>query len=286
VPPAPPTPPVPPRQESTGTGASASASASAGTSSSTSASTSASAQSSPSTIETTGATTRDDELIQMRVAGRRMTPEVTSADPVARISSEEMQQLGIVNVADTLAQLVPQNISTYTPMKASDNLRSGAAGGELPDRDASFIGNTIANLRGLDPAFASRTLTLVDGRRVVSSASRNGLISQALILPPGAAGDRFEHYVSNPAKRAAEEPVSTFSVDVDTTSYSFTRRMLNDGMLPPPDAVRAEEMINYFDYAWPAPASRRQPFRPTVTVSDSPWGEGRKLVHVGIKGYE
>ncbi len=69
------------------------------------------------------------------------------------------------------------------------------------------------------------------------------------------------------------------------TSYSFIRRQLNMGVLPPVDSVRVEEMINYFDYAWPTPDSRDQPFKPTVTVSDSPWGEGKKLIHVGIKGY-
>ncbi|HVY80939.1 MAG TPA: VWA domain-containing protein [Steroidobacteraceae bacterium] len=98
--------------------------------------------------------------------------------------------------------------------------------------------------------------------------------------------DKFQHFDTNPVKRVADEPVSTFSVDVDTASYSFVRRKLSEGVLPQPDAVRVEEMINYFDYAWPAADSREQPFKPTVTVSDSPWGEGKKLIHIGIKGYE
>src|SRR5690606_26184373 len=99
------------------------------------------------------AMTGDDELAAVQVAGWRIPSEVTSADPVAGISNDELQRLGIVNVADTQAQLVPQNISTYAPMKASDSLRAGAAGTELRDRDSLFIANTIANLRGLDPAF-------------------------------------------------------------------------------------------------------------------------------------
>jgi Ca-activated chloride channel family protein len=98
--------------------------------------------------------------------------------------------------------------------------------------------------------------------------------------------DKFQHFEINPLKRVADEPVSTFSVDVDTASYSFSRRMLNAGSLPQKDAVRVEEMINYFDYAWPAPKTSTVPFEPTVIVSDSPWGKGRKLVHIGIKGYE
>lgn len=98
--------------------------------------------------------------------------------------------------------------------------------------------------------------------------------------------DKFQHFDNNPVRRVADEPVSTFSADVDTASYSFVRARLNEGGLPQKDAVRVEEMINYFDYAWPAANSRKQPFKPTVVVSDSPWGKGRKLVHIGIKGYE
>ena len=108
-------------------------------------------------------------------------------------------------------------------------------------------------------------------------------------LPPPAEGrDKFEHFDLNSVKRPAieGEQVSTFSADVDTASYSFVRKQLNQGVLPQKDSVRAEEMINYFDYAWPAAESRERPFQPTVVVSDSPWGKGRKLIHIGIKGYE
>jgi len=98
--------------------------------------------------------------------------------------------------------------------------------------------------------------------------------------------DAFPHYSTNAVKSVADQPVSTFSVDVDTASYSFVRRQLNEGVLPQKDTVRAEEMINYFDYAWPAPTSADPPFKATVAVGDSPWAKGRKLVHIGIRGYE
>ncbi len=117
--------------------------------------------------------------------------------------------------------------------------------------------------------------------------SRNAPTSNYPLRPvPRESLDTFEHFEINPVKRVKDEPVSTFSADVDTASYSFVRRQLNEGVLPQKDAVRLEEMINYFDYAWPASQSRDQPFKPTVTVSDSPWGEGKKLIHIGIKGYE
>jgi Ca-activated chloride channel family protein len=98
--------------------------------------------------------------------------------------------------------------------------------------------------------------------------------------------DKFEHFDVNSVKQVADDPVSTFSADVDTSSYSFVRKQLDQGVLPQKDAVRAEEMINYFDYSWPAAEDRERPFRPTIAVSDSPWGKSRKLVHIGIKGYE
>ncbi|MEP5765712.1 MAG: VWA domain-containing protein [Halieaceae bacterium] len=98
--------------------------------------------------------------------------------------------------------------------------------------------------------------------------------------------DRFEAFEQNSVKRVVDEPVSTFSVDVDTASYSFVRRQLNHGVLPQADAVRAEEMINYFDYDYAQPDNREQPFATTVAISDSPWAQGRKLLHVGIKGYD
>lgn len=98
--------------------------------------------------------------------------------------------------------------------------------------------------------------------------------------------DRFGEFEQNRVRLVAEEPVSTFSADVDTASYSFVRRMLNSGVLPQSDAVRAEELINYFDYAYPLPESRQLPFKPTVAVTASPWAEGRKLMHIGIKGYD
>ncbi len=98
--------------------------------------------------------------------------------------------------------------------------------------------------------------------------------------------DQFEAFEENTVKLVAQEPVSTFSVDVDTASYSFVRRMLNQGVLPQVDAVRAEELINYFDYDYPLPESSTQPFQPTVAVSAAPWAEGRRLLHIGIKGFD
>jgi len=98
--------------------------------------------------------------------------------------------------------------------------------------------------------------------------------------------EKYAQRTDNPVQRAAEQPVSTFSIDVDTGSYANVRRMLNDGVRPPSDAVRAEEFINYFDYAHPAPASRETPFRVTTELATAPWNPQRQVLMIGIKGYE
>lgn len=98
--------------------------------------------------------------------------------------------------------------------------------------------------------------------------------------------DRFEDFNENSVIAARETPVSTFSIDVDTASYSFVRRMLNSGQLPEKDAVRSEELINYFDYAYPVPKDRKTPFATYTQVLDSPWKAGNKLIHIGIQGYQ
>lgn len=98
--------------------------------------------------------------------------------------------------------------------------------------------------------------------------------------------DKFEDHKISSIKQVSEEPVSTFSVDVDTASYSFVRRQLNNGILPNPDAVRIEEMVNYFPYDYEGPRDVETPFNANVAVVDSPWKEGNKLIHIGIKGYD
>jgi len=98
--------------------------------------------------------------------------------------------------------------------------------------------------------------------------------------------DKFTKITANPVKVAAEEPVSTFSIDVDTASYSFMRAALNRGVLPHKDSVRVEELINYFPYDYKPPATREVPFNADVTMMASPWKTGNKLLHVAIKGYQ
>lgn len=97
--------------------------------------------------------------------------------------------------------------------------------------------------------------------------------------------DQFANAPENAFKVARDAPVSTFSIDVDTASYAFVRAQLNRNVLPPAASVRTEELINYFPYAYEAPASANEPFRANVAVFPNPWAEGRKLIRIGVKGY-
>lgn len=99
-------------------------------------------------------------------------------------------------------------------------------------------------------------------------------------------GDTFTSFDEQRLKIAAEEPVSTFSLDVDTASYAYVRRMLEDGNLPQRDAVRIEELINYFPYDYPAADSAETPFAPDVKVFPTPWNADTQILQIGIKGFE
>lgn len=96
---------------------------------------------------------------------------------------------------------------------------------------------------------------------------------------------KYQEYKENPWKRVSDEPVSTFSADVDTGSYANVRRFLQQGRLPAHDAVRAEEMLNYFSYDYPAPKEiAAHPFSIHTQTVTSPWNPERLLMRVAIKG--
>jgi Ca-activated chloride channel homolog len=95
----------------------------------------------------------------------------------------------------------------------------------------------------------------------------------------------YDHIGENPFLDAKGNPLSTFSIDVDTASYSNVRRFINEGSLPPKDAVRVEELINYFTYDYAQPRDDK-PFAVQVDVASCPWETSHRLVRIGLKGKE
>jgi len=97
--------------------------------------------------------------------------------------------------------------------------------------------------------------------------------------------ESYDHFVDNPFLATRSNPLSTFSIDVDTASYSIVRRYLSQRQRPPAGAVRIEELINYFNYRYPQP-KQDVPFSVNVELSDCPWNKGHKLARIGLKGRE
>jgi Ca-activated chloride channel family protein len=105
----------------------------------------------------------------------------------------------------------------------------------------------------------------------------------------GVAAENRERYAGEPVagvRAVADAPVSTFSVDIDTGAYANVRRLLRQGELPPADAVRTEEMLNYFRYDYPRPEDRGRPFSVNADMTTTPWNPETRLLRIGLRGYD
>nr|WP_246448100.1 VWA domain-containing protein [Novosphingobium flavum] len=105
-------------------------------------------------------------------------------------------------------------------------------------------------------------------------------------LPTDPGRERYDGKEVSPVHLAAAEPVSTFSVDVDTGAYANARRFLVQGQMPPKDAVRTEELINYFRYDYARPERAEAPFSLTTDLMQTPWNASTKLLRIGLRGYD
>ena len=126
-------------------------------------------------------------------------------------------------------------------------------------------------------------LTAPDGGIAAVEAER---LRRLEVRGRAAGGERYARFIENPFLDPSAAPLSTFSIDVDTASYSNIRRFLTAGQRPPADAVRLEEMLNYFRYADPAPPADGDPFAVRLETAACPWRPGHRLLRVGIKGRE
>jgi len=145
-------------------------------------------------------------------------------------------------------------------------------------------GATIAQL---DPADVAR-VEVVEGAAAASLYGSRGAEGVVQITTHSGHGGRLETEEYNPIHEnpflaVANNPLSTFSIDVDPASYSNVRRFIRDRRLPPRDAVRIEELVNYLRYAYPDPTGPH-PFAVVAEVGAAPWNPRHRLVHVGIQG--
>ncbi len=160
----------------------------------------------------------------------------------------------------------------------------------MPEELASTAPATVAPMAGQSQPLPSSP------PRLVRAAPVSGLAAPTAPPPTGPQDrlgldkttdtEKYADLAPNPVIAVAAEPISTFSIDVDTGAYSNARRFLASGRMPPTDAVRIEEFINYFDYSYPVPNSLDEPFTVSTEIATAPWNGDRWLLQVGLKGFD
>lgn len=209
-----------------------------------------------------------------RATGNDLASSVATAEPAPPADAP---------MADAVVAPEPEADVT---MLAEEALPAAPAanGGESALSDSAAIalapqmeGDAELRLRMEAPAEAiGGTLGYVTAEPVIAPVPE-------LVQPQLQDTEAYATEAPNPVKVTAEEPVSTFSIDVDTASWAVIRSTLNMAVLPTPDQVRIEEMVNYFPYAYKAPTEEAA-FASTISVMPTPWNPGTRLVTIGIQG--
>ncbi len=201
-----------------------------------------------------------------------LSPPVAEAPP-------DMLAAPAASSAPAAAQPVPDPLAETAPAPADARSAVAAAAEPDPAPEAEALADAAPAPKVTAPGVAAPPMA---AKRAVGAVG-GAMESPVIAAQPEPQTEAYANAPVNPVHVTAEEPVSTFSIDVDTASYAVVRSSLMAGLLPDPEAVRVEEMINYFPYAYPAPESG-QAFRPTVTVMPTPWNAGTQLVHIAIQG--
>jgi len=202
-----------------------------------------------------------------------------AALPVLRQGPAGLPELGVRPEAATTRA---QNDQPQAPVADPSAVADDSAFGLRPDQVQTLAPQT----RTASPrAMGKMTAPAPAPEMYSDGASPMGLPTPMpeIMVQPAPNTEAFPEADETPLRITADVPVSTFSVDVDTASYAIVRESLMTGSLPQPDAVRVEEMVNYFPYDYPAPDGDA-PFRATVSVGQTPWNAGTQLVHIGLQG--
>ena len=150
-------------------------------------------------------------------------------------------------------------------------------------QEAATVSGATPTMRQAAPVEGRSADRNVAGGSVLPMALPPAMNGPAPPRYPFPGGEAYALITENPFRRVSADPLSTFSVDVDTASYANVRRFINDGSLPPIDAVRIEELINYFRYEYPQP-DREVPFSVTTELSECPWNPKHRLALIGLQG--
>ncbi|MEH6451047.1 MAG: VWA domain-containing protein [Oleispira sp.] len=128
--------------------------------------------------------------------------------------------------------------------------------------------------------------TMAESKVMGSNVMASEMIASVVVDSEVMDSEEYQEIKANNIKKVSEEPVSTFSIDVDTAAYSNIRRVLNQGRLPDSDMVRTEELVNYFQYDYKTPNNNDRPFSVTTEIAPSPWNKKSYLLNIGIKGFD
>ncbi len=171
---------------------------------------------------------------------------------------------------------------------ATENAAGDKRSEPTRQKDKLSVAGGITHDKSLDRAAASpaeKKMMNLGEARAMYPAPAAPMLAMPYMQQAREEREQYGTIVENPIKLVAEAPVSTFSIDVDTGSYSNVRRLLNEGRLPPADAVRVEEMINYFPYAYALPKDNA-PFAVHTEMAPAPWNVNHTLLRIGIKGQD
>lgn len=203
-----------------------------------------------------------------------VAPIMANADEVVRLESFEVKE----GIDHGYGSANPVAMNRVAPARAAGALAKDA-------RDAAMRHQVMATMADKEKAAAKTSLAGKAAMKVVGGWFDATPTPQS--FDTGFNTEAYAHQTENPFLLARENPLSTFSIDVDTASYANVRRMLNAGQRPPVDAVRIEELVNYFPYHYAAPAADAQaPFAASLEVAEAPWAPEHRLVRIGLKGRE
>lgn len=208
-------------------------------------------------------------------AGSDASAATPSPEPIeqeeSRSEDESAPEADRISVASTSTKTVRQSAKRERKSKESRSKKNRGQKGD-------------AKLAAAKPGAAPPAEALLGGAIATGSpAIAVPMPDTKPVNPTSTANEDYARVHENEFLAVNDKPLSTFSIDVDTASYANSRRYIQDGTLPPPDAVRIEEYINYFNYDYPQPTGA-DPFSITAEVAGCPWNDQARLVHLGLQG--
>lgn len=215
---------------------------------------------------------------------RLLTGKVTSADDGSAMPGVNVMLKGTSNGVTTNAQ---GNYSISVPAQGGTLVFSfiGYVSKEIKIGTGSVLNVALAtDQRSLEEVVVTGRASGLSITKDKRASSPSGFVAQYdKEYQPQGNTEEYDAINENIFHEATKNPLSTFSIDVDAASYSNIRRFINNGQRPPKDAVRIEEMVNYFDYDYAQPKDEH-PFNVITEISTAPWNSNHKLVHIGLQG--